>query len=40
MPLTEEQFLKKLDQSKEHADQGLIRDVDEVIFDMRNKYGI
>lgn len=40
IPLTEEQFLRKLDNSKEHADQGLIRDADDVISDMRNKYGI
>ena len=38
--LTEQQFLQKLDTSKEHADQGLLKDANDVILDMRNKYGL
>ncbi|MBQ6481885.1 MAG: type II toxin-antitoxin system RelB/DinJ family antitoxin [Anaerolineaceae bacterium] len=40
VPLTEEQFLQKLDKSIEHADQGFLKNADDVILDMRNKYGI
>ncbi|MBQ6342515.1 MAG: type II toxin-antitoxin system RelB/DinJ family antitoxin [Anaerolineaceae bacterium] len=39
-PLTEEQFLQKLEISRNHANQGLGRDADEVISDFRHKYGI
>ena len=38
--LTEDEFLTKLDTSRKHAEQGLVRDADEVISDMRNKYGL
>ena len=35
--LTEDEFLTKLDTSRKHAEQGLVRNADEVISDMRNK---
>lgn len=38
--LTEDEFLDKLEVSRRHAEQGLVRDADEVISDMRDKYGI
>lgn len=38
--LTEEEMLKKLEISRQHAKQGKVRDADEVIDDMRAKYGI
>ena len=30
----------KLDASREHADQGLYRDAEDVVTDMRDKYGL
>ena len=30
----------KLDASREHADQGLYRDAEDVVIDMRDKYGL
>ena len=33
-------LFKKLGTSKKHADQGYIRDADDMIKDMRNKYGL
>ncbi len=38
--LSEEEILRKLGQSRLHASQGKYRDADEVISDMRTKYGI
>ena len=38
--LSEEQILEKLAVSREHADQGLYRDADDVVSDMRDKYGL
>ncbi len=39
-PMNEEELLRKLETSKKHADQGYIRDADDMIKDMRNKYGL
>ena len=38
--MTEEEILAKLAASREHADQGKCKDADEVISDMRKKYGL
>ncbi len=38
--LSEEELLMKLETSRQHAKQGKYRDADEVIGDMRAKYGI
>jgi len=40
MPMTEEQILQKLEQSRIHAAEGKIKDADEVVADMREKYGL
>ena len=40
MKLTEEQLLQKLEVSRQHAGQGKYRDADDVISDMRGKYGL
>lgn len=40
MVLSEEQILQKLENSRQHAGQGKYRDADDVISDMRAKYGI
>lgn len=39
-PMSEESMLKKLDESKKHADQGQCRRADDVVADMRTKYGL
>jgi DNA-damage-inducible protein J len=39
-PMNEEELLKKLEISKNHADQGYVRDADDMIKDMRSKYGL
>ncbi|WP_026658754.1 type II toxin-antitoxin system RelB/DinJ family antitoxin [Butyrivibrio sp. AC2005] len=39
-PLTEDEFMSKLQRSREHAAQGKYRDADDVISDMRGKYGL
>ena len=39
-PLTEEEFLDKLQKSRTHAAEGKYRDADDVISDMRSKYGL
>lgn len=39
-PLSEEEILKKLEISRKHAAEGKYRDADEVIGDIRGKYGI
>ena len=36
--LTEEQVLQKLEVSRKHAEQGLCRDVDDVIADLKREY--
>ena len=38
--LSEDEFLQKLETSREYANQGLVRDVDDVISEMRTKYGL
>lgn len=38
MRLAEDEILRKLEQSREQAKQGVYRDADEVIADMREKY--
>ena len=38
--LTEDEVLKKLEASRQHAAEGMVRDADDVISDMRQKYGI
>ena len=40
LPLSEEQFLQKLELSRKHAEQGQYRNADDVISDMRAKYGL
>ena len=37
-PLSEEVILKKLELSRKQASEGKVRDVNDVIADMRNKY--
>ena len=38
--LSESELLEKLERSREHASQGLFRDADEVVHNMRTKYGL
>jgi len=38
--MSEEEILRKLEQSRLHANQGKYRNADEVVSDMRAKYGI
>ena len=38
--LTEDDVHKKLEVSRQHAAEGKVRDADDVICDMRKKYGI
>ena len=38
--MTEEEFLKKLETSRKHADCGMCRNADDVISGMRAKYGL
>ncbi len=38
--MTEEDILRKLERSRFHANQGKYKDADEVVSDMRNKYGL
>ena len=40
LPLSEEQLLQKLELSRKHAEQGKYRNADDVISDMRAKYGL
>ena len=35
-----DELLEKLEKSREHASQGMFRDADEVVRDMRVKYGL
>ena len=38
--MSEDEILQKLEKSRQHADQGMYRDADDVIADMREKYGL
>ena len=38
--LTEHDMLNKLEESREHATQGMYKDAAEVSYDMRRKYGL
>jgi len=38
--MSEEEILQKLERSRAHANEGMVRDSDEVISDMRTKYGL
>ena len=38
--MSEDEIFRKLEKSRLHASQGKIRDADEVVSDMRKKYGI
>ena len=38
--MSEEEILQKLEKSRAHASQGMVQDADEVISDMRAKYGL
>ena len=40
LPLSEEQLLQKLELSRKHAEQGQYRNAEDVISDMRAKYGL
>ena len=39
-PLTEAELLGKLEKSREHAAQGIVKDADDVVADMKEKYGL
>lgn len=39
-PLSEEELLNKLKISRKQAEEGKYRDADDVIFDLRTKYGL
>lgn len=38
--MSEEEILQKLESSRAHAEQGMVREANDVISDMRSKYGI
>ncbi len=38
--MSEEEILQKLEKSRAHAAQGMFRGADEVVSDMRNRYGL
>ncbi len=38
--LTEDEILRKLEVSRVHANEGRFRDADDVVTDMRDKYGL
>ena len=40
IPLSEDDFLHQLERSRLHAEQGQLRDADDMIADLRNRYGI
>lgn len=40
VPMTEEEMLAKLELSRKHALQGEYRDADDVVSDMKEKYGL
>lgn len=39
-PMTEEEMLAKLENSRDHVNQGKCRNADDVVSDMRTKYGL
>ena len=39
-PMSEDEMLSKLEKSRKHASQGKVRDAEDVISDMRSKYGL
>lgn len=39
-PRSEMDFLAKLEKSRDHAEQGLVKDADEVLIEMRGKYDL
>ncbi len=38
--LSEDEILRQLEVSRSHASEGMYRDADDVIIDMREKYGL
>ncbi|MCR4567837.1 MAG: type II toxin-antitoxin system RelB/DinJ family antitoxin [Pseudobutyrivibrio sp.] len=38
--LSEEKIIEKLDASRKHAEEGLLKNADDVVLDMRSKYGL
>ena len=40
IPMTEEQIIQKLELSRKHAEQGLYRNADDVIADLRREYDL
>ena len=38
--MSEEEFLEKLEKSRKHAEQGKFKDAENVVADMRAKYGL
>ena len=40
VPMDEEVLLQKLEVSRKHASEGKYKDADDVIIDMRKKYGL
>ena len=40
IPMTEAEILTKLENSRKHASNGQYRDADNMISDMRSKYGL
>ena len=38
--LSEDEILQQLEVSRSHASEGMYRDADDVIIDMREKYGL
>ena len=40
MTFAEDEVLKRLEASRQHAAEGKVRDADDVISDMKQKYGI
>lgn len=38
--MSEYELLQKLESARHHAEQGLLKDADDVISDMRSKYGL
>ena len=38
--MTEDEILEKLEKSREHADQGMFMEADEISRNMRGKYGL
>lgn len=40
LPLSEEDMMKKLERSREYSKRGSVKSADDVISDMRSKYGL